>query len=432
MPFQIIQGSILNCRVDAVVNPTDEIFSGSGGLDAQIHRAAGPGLREACDAIGRLGIGQAVLTPACGLDCGAIIHTVAPWWSGREEELDQLRACYRSALRLAEENGLRELAFPLIGSGTRRFPKETVLEIAVREIRIFLNTHDDFNIRLVVHDRGEFRPSAALLEGLERFRRELARDEETFPATTLDLSMLPDSFSTTTYGMPMLSDEIVGPTFSIPMPPDDLNAPPPGFPMPVADFCALEDDIDESADGFGVSTAVKPDAAKEEREAPTPQAKREESVQERKRTRPSLFSRPAGATAPAPKGEARKKEKPWFARTPLVLDESFSQMVMRKIDECGYKKDSECYVRANIDRRLFSKIRSDRSYHPKKTTAVALAVALELPLEETRELLEKAGYTLSHSILFDVIVEYCISQKNYDIFEINELLFQYDQPLLGG
>ena len=116
----------------------------------------------------------------------------------------------------------------------------------------------------------------------------------------------------------------------------------------------------------------------------------------------------------------------------VILDESFSQMVLRKIDERGFEKDSNCYGRANIDRRLFSRIRCDQNYHPKKTTAVALAIALELSLSETKELLMKAGYSLSHSILFDVIVEYCILQQNYNIFEINELLFYYDQPLLGG
>ena len=116
----------------------------------------------------------------------------------------------------------------------------------------------------------------------------------------------------------------------------------------------------------------------------------------------------------------------------VILDESFSQMVLRKISEKGFEKDSDCYCKANIDRRLFSRLRCDENYHPKKTTAVALAVALELSLNETNELLMKAGYSLSHSILFDVIVEYCILQHNYNIFEINELLFQYDQPLLGG
>ena len=144
---------------------------------------------------------------------------------------------------------------------------------------------------------------------------------------------------------------------------------------------------------------------------------------------PEAAPRPLGAAgvfAAAPARKVRSLED-MLKKT----DAGFSETLLRLIDESG-RKDAEVYKAANIDRKLFSKIRSNPAYRPSKATALALAFALRLDLPQTRDLIGRAGYSLTHASVMDIIVEYYIENKNYDIFALNETLFRYDQPLLGG
>lgn len=340
MPLKIVRNDITKMKLDAIVSATDPAFSGSGGADGSIQRAAGHG--SLLKRLGALRPGEAKLTRAGRLPCKYLIYTVGPVWQGGDRgEAEVLASCYRKCLELAEKKGCKSLAFPLISSGSFGCPKDLALHTAVSAISAFL-LEREMEVYLVVYDRQAYRLSSKLF----------------------------------------------------------------------ADIKAYIDDnyVQEQSQLWG------------------------------KRGLPVSRAMPAaegGVEFPELSGEPEDLASLMAARGPSLeellghLDESFSQMLLRKIDEAGMS-DAQCYKKANIDRKLFSKIRSDINYRPSKPTAIALAVALELPLAEMKELLEKAGFALSHSSKFDIVVEYFVSRGNYNIFEINEALFAFDQRLLGG
>ncbi len=367
MPFEIVRNDILKMKVDAIVNPTDKFLSGSGGLDAKIHYAAGPALSAACSRLGRCEVGSSKITSAYNLPCKYVIHTVGPAWrGGRRNEKEHLESCYRTCLELALEYGCESIAFPIISSGTFGYPKDKAIEIANAVISDFLDRHD-MMIYLVTFDKLAYYISKDLFSAVQSYI-----DDNYVQASDSDRR-------------PELFYELLSQDFSYDIPDN----------------------------GFTEDACVFPSTV-----PPTP---------------PAVSESPILRSAPPEEWVSYSMAPESFSLDDALkhIDESFSQMVLRKISEKGMK-NSECYKKANLDKKLFSKLVNDVHYRPKKTTALALAIALRLSLPETSELLMKAGFALSHSEKFDIIVEYFIKTGNYDIFQINEILFSYDQPLLGS
>ena len=374
MPFEIVRNDITRMQVDAIVNAANPSLLGGGGVDGAIHAAAGPELLEECRTLNGCRTGQAKMTKGYRLPCRFVIHTVGPvWQGGMNGEADLLASCYRESLRLAEDAGCESVAFPLISSGVYGYPKDQAMEIATGVIRDFLAGHD-MQVFLVIYDRGSFAISRKLYTEIREF----------------------------------IDDAYVGPDYE------------------KMEFRRKSWNVSVQE---AIPTCGAPDSALKAQTGAKAEAKRRWSIltprKKEKETRPKPSMSIEADTAEC---LSMPEDLDSFVRQ---IDEGFRDMLLRKIDERGIT-DAECYKRANIDRKLFSKIRNVPDYRPGKSTVLAFAVALELPLEETREMLMKAGFSLSHSSKADLIVEYFIRHGNYDIYQINEALFEFDQKLLGS
>lgn len=376
MPLKIIRADITKVKADAIVNAANSTLLGGGGVDGAIHRAAGPGLLMECMKLGGCKVGQAKLTKAYNLPSKFVIHTVGPKWKGGAHgERGLLESCYQKSLQIAADNCFESVAFPLISSGVYGYPKDQALKVAIDTITAFLIEHEML-VYIVVFDKSAFQISEKLFADITSFIDDKYVDTRFKFSRT---SSRADGESTVLAETTILNNQ------------DDDR-----FGLFPKEECATACPLDQTP---AAPPKAQPAAARPE-------------------------------TRPVAPSASKQKFTASLEQIVKQIDESFSQMLLRKIDESGMT-DAECYKKANVDRKLFSKIRSDVNYRPSKTTAIAFAIALELDLVETKDMLMKAGFALSHSNKFDIIIEYFITNGNYNIFEINEALFAFDQSLLG-
>jgi len=374
MPFTIERNDLANVKADAIVVAANERLQITGGVGLTVALVAGlDELQAACNEIGFCPCGSAVATPAFGLDAKIVVHAVGPiWMGGSRGEADFLRSAYDSALECAASGGARSIALPLISAGTYGFPASISLAVARESIRTFLNRREDIDVRLVLYSR------ESVAAGMDAY---------------LEISEYID-------------DHYVDSGFS--MESMVLNAPSmlPSRPM-VASAQEPGDRRAKQRRGLASRLGEAIEGVKAGRDRP--------EAEEAATPMPTMAAAPAGQRS--------------LEDLLSSLDEPFSTTLLALIDERGMT-DVQVYKRANMSRQLFSNIRSDANYRPTKKTALALAIALGLDLGETKSLLVRAGFTLSHSSKSDVIVEYFIERGSYDIFEINEALYAFDQPIL--
>ena len=410
MPLQIIHRDITTINCDVIVNPTDCRYSGSGGTDLAIHRAAGQELNRACRELPSLNPGEVSTTPGFNLPCRYIIHTVGPVWEGGDKnETTLLRSCYTNALIKAKRLGVKSIAFPLISSGTFRFPKDKVLRIATEAIADFLFAIDsdmDVTICILNRDAYETGREAALKEYIE-CSKSLARKKHALKFDSI-------------LGKAAGGSADAGSVLEC-IPAEKESCPAPAL-MEDIDF------FDEEETVYSCSYY-----------APEPHATEEESVNKEK----PIFSdhiqsmrelRESDAFyAPEKKKESKKLAAPidlplekWIKKQ----DDTFAVLLLKLIDKKGIG-DVECYKKANVSKNTFWKINNDPKYRPSKQTVIAFAIALELTIVETEALLKSAGFALSRNNEFDLIIEFCIINGIYSTYEINEILYKHDQVCLG-
>lgn len=385
MAFKIVRNDITQMNTEAIVNTANADVIVGAGCDHAVYRAAGHDelLAYRKEKIGFVPEGDVFLTPGFHLQAKYIIHAVSPlYMGGGKGEEGKLRSCYRKSLWLAKEHGIRSVAFPLISTGSFGYPKEEGMRIAVDEINAFL-LHHDMEIFLVVFgDQAKSlgkRIYPELEEYIDRKLEEEKRRQEYgsgFFTAAVDSSMAP------------MAARAASPKKS------------------------------------GLRTLFKREKKESffEPEAHTMMDSVEDSVQ-------------APVQAPAEDEEEdsyidfEMEHESRLEERMNHISDTFSQYLMYLIQE-KKMENADVYKRAIVDKKIFSKIKNNADYHPQKRTALCLCVGAKLNLDETKDLLARAGYALSPCDKTDIIFSYFIENGIYDMIELDIQLEEYGLPCI--
>ena len=377
MPFKIVRNDITKMKTDAIVNTANEQPIVGSGCDYAVYEAAGYdellSYRKAH--IGDVRAGEVFLTPGFRLPAKYIIHAVSPLFdNGSHGEEALLRSCYRKSLALAKEHGIKSIAFPLISTGSFGYPKEEGMRIAVDEIHAFL-LKSDMQVYLVVFD-----------EKATKMGRNLRPDLEAYIDHNYVQEKIEEEYGNSWYAEQMAQE----------------------------DAAAGEETM-----AYGAFADAAP--------VPAPKAREKLSI-------PSFLRRDVNREKEAllsldDEDFAIEEMERGLSERMEHMADSFPEYLLYLIGKKGMG-NAEVYKRAIVDKKVFSKIKNNPNYHPQKLTALCLCIGAKLNLDESRDLLARAGYALSPCDKTDIIFSYFIENKIYDMIELDIQLEEHGLPCI--
>ena len=371
MPFKIVRNDITKMHTEAIVNTANDQPTVGTGCDHAVYQAAGYEelLAYRREHIGAVKEGDAFITPGFRLPAKYIIHAVSPLFiDGNHGEEELLRSCYRKSLEIAEKNGIRSVAFPLISTGGFGYPKEEGMRIAVDEIHAFL-LKSDLQIYLVVFD-----------EKATRMGKSLYPDLETYIDLNYVQEKRQEEYGDAYYAARLAREEASRPDFG--------------------------------------RTAVLENK---------PARRRSESLSE---MMPAHMSVPEeNEAAVFDEEEAFEELERKLGERMAHMSDTFPQYLLYLIEEKGME-NAEVYKRAIVNKKVFSKIKNNPEYHPQKLTALCLCIGAKLTLDESKDLLARAGYALSPCDKTDIIFSYFIEHGIYDMIELDIQLEEHGLPCI--
>ena len=426
MAWRIVRNDITKMKTEAIVNTANAKVTVGSGCDLAVYTAAGYEelLAYRREKIGIVPEGEVFLTPGFALPARYIIHAVSPLYKGGQEmEEEKLRSCYRKSLQLAKETGIRSIAFPLISTGSFGYPQEEGMRIAVDEISAFL-LKNEMDIYLVVFSDRATALGGRLWPKLEEYidrhyvEEKLREEYKGKFRERLGRHMIKEDAEAEERWRESLQAPSKAPSSPAPrMPsvPGASKAPSGSAPAKMPSSPAPKTSSVPAASGRSSASQMPHfDSIFKKKEAGTIKAANASFIDMEDTAEFARFGS---------RHEKRLEERIKH------LSDTFSQYLLFLIQDKGMT-NAEVYKRAIVDKKIFSKIKNNVDYHPQKRTAMCLCVGARLNLDETRDLLGRAGYALSPSDKTDVIFQYFIENEIYDMIELDVQLDEHGLPCM--